>query len=91
MALGRAGLRDRVPELLLEAVFVVFAVLVALAVDECWEGREEQELARVAQENVAAEIDANLDELTRADRDTSSCWPRSRRRSPPFRQEIPLD
>ena len=59
-------LKRRLPELLLEAFFVVFAVLVALAVDEYWEGREEEELAEIAQENVAAEVQANAAELGEA-------------------------
>ena len=41
-------LRRRLPEALFEGVFVVLAVLVALGVDEYWEGLEERELAKTA-------------------------------------------
>lgn len=56
-------LRRRLPEALFEGVFVVLAVLVALGVDEYWEGLEERELAKTARSRVVAEVGANIDEL----------------------------
>lgn len=49
---------------LLEGVLIVFAVLAALAVDEFWEDREEQELAAVALERIASEIHTNRTEIS---------------------------
>jgi hypothetical protein len=48
---------------LAEAAFVVFAVLVALAVDEWWEDRERAELAVRTTEAIAGEIRRNRDQL----------------------------
>jgi hypothetical protein len=55
--------RRRVAQALLEAVLIVFAVLVALGVDEYWETREEQQLAATAVERVDAELRGNRAEL----------------------------
>ena len=51
------------PEALLEAGLIVFAVLVALGVDEYWETREERTLAETALERVASEVLANRADL----------------------------
>lgn len=66
---GRAGrpllqaLRARAPIMAAEIVSVVFAVLLALAVDEWWEDRENAELGRRGMDAVSAEIARNLEEL----------------------------
>lgn len=49
-----------------EILGVVFAVLIALAVDEMWESRENDELGREADARVLAEIDANREEVRTA-------------------------
>ena len=59
----RTVLQARGPELILEAALIVFAVLVALAVDEWNEGREFRELAEIARMAVMAELKGNQDEL----------------------------
>jgi hypothetical protein len=56
--------RARGPELVLEALFVVFAVLVALAVDEWNEGRELRAQADLARAAVISELESNQVELT---------------------------
>jgi hypothetical protein len=56
-------LRRKGPELLLEAFFVVFAVLVALAVDQWNEGRELQARVERARAAIQAELRSNLQEL----------------------------
>jgi len=56
-------IRRRLPQLLLEAASVVFAVLVALAVDEWRQDRENVQLAERALAGIAAEIRSNLGEL----------------------------
>ena len=48
---------------LAEATLVVFAVLVALAVDEAWEDRENVRLAERTVEAIAGEIRRNRSEL----------------------------
>ena len=53
----------RLPKALLEAGLIVFAVLVALGVDEFWETREEQRLGEAALERVASEVLANRTDL----------------------------
>ena len=58
-----SALRQKAPELALEAISVVFAVLVALAVDEWREERQYRELAERAVVAVAAEIESNRTEL----------------------------
>lgn len=61
---SRPGLlRRKGPELLLEAALIVFAVLVALAVDEWNEGRELQVQVDRARTAVEAELRANRGEL----------------------------
>lgn len=55
--------RARLPQMALEAASVIFAVLVALAVDE-WRGeRANQEIAIRALTGIEKEIEVNLDEL----------------------------
>lgn len=49
--------------LLLEGVMVVASVLLALAVDSWWEGRQEQARADAAMEEIRQEATANLREL----------------------------
>lgn len=56
-------IRRKLPRLLLEATSVVFAVLVALAVDEWRQDRENVQLAQRALAGIAAEIGSNLAEL----------------------------
>lgn len=56
-------LRARGLELILEAIFIVFAVLVALAVDEWNEGREFREQAEIARTAVISELEGNREEL----------------------------
>jgi len=56
-------LRQKIPQLTLEAASVVFAVLVALGVDEWREDRQNRDLAERALVAVAAEIEGNREEL----------------------------
>lgn len=56
-------IRARGPELFLEALFVVFAVLVALAVDEWNESRELRSQADLARAAVVSELESNREEL----------------------------
>ena len=56
-------LRAKIPELILEAAMVVFAVVVALGVDEWRENRENAELADRALAGIRAEIQDNREEL----------------------------
>lgn len=65
------GIRERLPELGLEALMVIFAVLVALGVDEWREGMQYRDLAVRARTGVLTEVGANLDELE-ATRDVMS-------------------
>jgi hypothetical protein len=58
-----AMIRRKLPQLLLEAASVVFAVLVALAVDEWRQDRENVQLAQRALGGIASEIRSNLGEL----------------------------
>lgn len=55
--------RHRLAKAMLEAVLIVFAVLVALAVDEYWEQREERQLAETAVERITSELLENRAEL----------------------------
>lgn len=57
------GLRSRLPTLVAEALGVVFAVLVALAVDEAWEEREDAQMAEQATAMIAGEIRENRAEF----------------------------
>lgn len=59
----RPRLREKLPELLLEAASVVFAVLLALAVDEWREARSRKALADRARASILEEIRANAAEL----------------------------
>jgi hypothetical protein len=56
-------LRDKLPELLLEAASVVFAVLLALAVDEWRETKSRDALAARARASILEEIRSNESEL----------------------------
>ena len=55
--------RSSVLKLLAEVVSVVFAVLVALGIDQWWEGREDQEMARVSLGAITREIRENREQL----------------------------
>jgi hypothetical protein len=59
----RRRLVEKLPELLLEAASVMFAVLVALAVDEWRDDRANMELAARARESILAEVETNRAEL----------------------------
>jgi len=59
----RPRLREKLPELLLEAASVVFAVLLALAVDEWRETRSRNALAERARASILEEIRSNESEL----------------------------
>ncbi|MCL7972207.1 MAG: hypothetical protein M8866_09015 [marine benthic group bacterium] len=61
MAEGR--LRRRLPDLLLEAAMIFFAVMLALAAEEWRENRDRQELADRALRGVIEELRSNLEEL----------------------------
>ena len=58
-----ARLREKLPELLLEAGSVVFAVLLALGVDEWRERRDQEALAERARASILEEVRANREEL----------------------------
>jgi hypothetical protein len=60
---GAGSLRSKLPELVVEAAMVVFAVLVALGVEEWREERQMREFAGRAQSAVLAEVRANLEEF----------------------------
>jgi hypothetical protein len=62
----RFSLRDKAPELLVEAASVTFAVLLALGVDSWQEERREQRRADRARESIVAEIASNREEVSRA-------------------------
>lgn len=59
----RTTLKEKAPELLVEALSVVFAVLAALAVDEWREDRQNAELASRALDAIVAEVEQNQAEL----------------------------
>lgn len=63
------GLRERLPEILLEAFSVLIAVLLAFAVEEWRDDRELAERAAEARSAIVAEIDRNRDELEQAQED----------------------
>ena len=63
MSSGTRGLGTRLAELALEAVMVVFAVLVALGFEEWRDERQMQEFADRARTAVLAEVEANLEEF----------------------------
>ncbi len=60
---GLSRLRARLPDLLIEAAFVFFAVLLALAADEWRERKDRAELADRALAAILHEIRANREEL----------------------------
>jgi hypothetical protein len=66
---GRARLRQRLPDILLEAFSVVFAVLLALGVDDWQEARRNEEMAAYARRSITAELTANERELREAQQD----------------------
>ena len=57
------GFRSKVPELAVEALSVMFAVLLAFAVDQWRVDKNNAELAARARESILAEIEANRSEL----------------------------
>lgn len=59
-------LRERATRILVEIVSVVFAVLVALGVDEWRQARQDRERAEAARTAVLAELRSNRDELERS-------------------------
>jgi type II secretory pathway pseudopilin PulG len=56
-------MREKLPELMVEAAMVVLAVVIALGVDEWREGQQQRELASRALQVVMAELEANRAEL----------------------------
>ena len=60
----KSRLQDKAPEMVLEGVSVVLAVLLALAVDACREDRRNAREAERARQGVLEEIAANHAELT---------------------------
>lgn len=56
-------LRDKLPEIALEAVFVVFAILLALAADEWRDSRQNREFAERALESIESEMRSNRQEV----------------------------
>jgi len=56
-------LRERLPEIALEGVFVVFAILLALAADQWQENRQNVEIAERALQGIETEMLANRVEL----------------------------
>ena len=72
-------LRDKLPELLLEALSVVFAVIVALGVDEWWEDRENLEMAGRALDAIVVEVQDNRNELLEARDDNQALLERAAR------------
>jgi len=65
-------LREKLPELLLEAGSVVLAVLLALGVDEWRENRARRALAGRVQESIVREIRANSERLARVRKSNAS-------------------
>ena len=59
----KSRLRKKIPEIILEAVSIIFAVLLALAVNEWREDRQNTKLAERAQQGVLKEIASNHTEL----------------------------
>lgn len=56
-------LRRKLPEILIEGLFVVFAILLALAADEWREDKQKAEIAERALQGIEAEMKANRVEL----------------------------
>ncbi|MCP4660296.1 MAG: hypothetical protein GY856_33260 [bacterium] len=65
-------LREKAPELALEAASVVFAVLVALAVDEWRDNRANAQLATRARASIIEEIRANRADLSESREDNQA-------------------
>ena len=65
--LSSAKLPERSIDLVLQAILIVFAVLLALGVEEWWDERELLEKAAEAQSAVEVEIENNLAELQGAE------------------------
>ena len=59
----RAGLRHKLPEILIEAGSIVFAILLAFAVDEWRERRGQLAVAERAPRTIVSELKANRSEL----------------------------
>src|SRR5689334_4619331 len=59
-------LREKLPEILIEAASVVVAVLLAFAVDEWRDARAKREVAERAKRSIVSELQANRDELSRS-------------------------
>ena len=60
----RERLRDKLPEIFIEAGSVVLALLLAFAVNEWHDRRQEDERAAVAREAILRELHANASEIT---------------------------
>jgi hypothetical protein len=58
-----SSLREKLPEIALEGLFVVFAILLALAADEWRENQQNAELAERALESIETEMRSNRQEL----------------------------
>ena len=65
MATVGERLRAKLPEVLFEAVSIVFAVLLALAVDEWRDDRAQRQAAERARQAILAEVRTNQDQLRR--------------------------
>ena len=59
-------LREKLPEILIEGLFVVFAILLALAADEWSENRQNREVAERALQGIETEMLRNREELARS-------------------------
>ena len=57
------ALRQRIPDIILESIFIVFALLLALAIEGWNENREKQERAQNARHSIAEELRGNLAKL----------------------------
>jgi hypothetical protein len=66
---GRSRFRERLPDILIEVGSVLFAVLLALGVDDWREARRNEELAEFARRSIVAELRANEKELREAQSD----------------------
>lgn len=80
-------LRDKLPELLLEAASVVFAVLLALAVDEWRETKSRDALAARARASILEEIRGNESELRNTRDNNRALLQRIEETLPRIRQE----
>ncbi len=57
------SLKERLPDLLIESLFIVMALLGALAIDEWREERQKKELAEIAEKAVVEEMKENREQL----------------------------